>query len=41
LADDLLFASQRAIPEALLASGFEFEHTTIDTALGAALAHPS
>jgi uncharacterized protein (TIGR01777 family) len=37
LADNLLFASQRVLPAALLASGFEFEHETIDAALTAAL----
>jgi len=37
LADELLFASQRVLPEVLLGSGFAFEHETIDAALAAAL----
>jgi uncharacterized protein (TIGR01777 family) len=37
LADELLFSSQRLVPEVLLGSGFEFEHETIDAALAAAL----
>lgn len=38
LADELLFASQRVAPEVLSASGFAFEHPTLDVALRAVLA---
>lgn len=31
---DLLLASQKAVPSALLADGFTFRHTTVDSALG-------
>ena len=34
-ADELLFASQRVVPERLLADGFAFRHADIDTALEA------
>jgi NAD dependent epimerase/dehydratase family enzyme len=37
LADALLFTSARVAPTALLASGFEFEHQTLDAALAAVL----
>jgi uncharacterized protein (TIGR01777 family) len=37
LADELLFASQRLVPEVLVGTGFRFEHETIDDALGAVL----
>jgi uncharacterized protein (TIGR01777 family) len=37
LADELLFASQRVVPEALTQSGFSFEHPDLDTALRAVL----
>jgi uncharacterized protein (TIGR01777 family) len=37
LADELLFSSHRLVPEALLSSGFRFEHGTIDEALAAVL----
>ena len=33
MADNLLFASQRALPEVLVASDFEFQHTDVDDAL--------
>jgi uncharacterized protein (TIGR01777 family) len=35
LAGELLFASQRVIPEVLLRSGFTFEHETLEAALSA------
>jgi NAD dependent epimerase/dehydratase family enzyme len=34
---ELLFASQRLVPEVLVRSGFRFEHETIDEALTAVL----
>jgi uncharacterized protein len=37
MTDDMLLASQRAVPEKLLASGFEFEHPTLEAALRATL----
>lgn len=37
LADELLFSSQRVLPDVLLRSGFRFEHETVDAALAAAL----
>ena len=37
LADELLFSSQRLVPEVLMREGFEFEHVTIDDALAAVL----
>jgi NAD dependent epimerase/dehydratase family enzyme len=37
LADELLFSSQRVVPEVLLRSGFRFEYQTVDAALAAAL----
>lgn len=33
MADNLLFASQRALPEVLVASDYEFQHTDVDGAL--------
>lgn len=38
MADEMLFASQRARPDALLAAGFDFRHPTIDAGLAAAIA---
>ena len=38
LADTLVLQSQRAVPERLLASGFEFHHDTVEEGLRAALA---
>ncbi|MEO8697862.1 MAG: TIGR01777 family oxidoreductase [Acidimicrobiales bacterium] len=40
LADELLFSSQRVLPDVLLRSGFRFQHETVDAAIGAAL-HPA
>jgi len=37
LADELLFSSQRVVPDVLLRSGFRFEHETVAAALAAAL----
>lgn len=37
LAGELLFSSQRVVPDVLLRSGFRFEHATVDAALAAAL----
>lgn len=37
LAETLLIESKRAVPEKLLAAGFEFEHVDIETALAAVL----
>jgi NAD dependent epimerase/dehydratase family enzyme len=37
LADELLFASQRLVPEVLVKSGFRFDHEHIDEALRAVL----
>jgi hypothetical protein len=37
--DDLLFASQRVVPQRLAASGFSFEHGEIEPALRAVLGH--
>jgi uncharacterized protein (TIGR01777 family) len=37
LADELLFSSQRVVPDVLLRAGFGFEHQTVDAALAAAL----
>jgi uncharacterized protein len=39
MADEMLFMSQRAHPQALLDAGYEFHHPDIDTALDAVL-HP-
>jgi uncharacterized protein (TIGR01777 family) len=33
MADELLFSSQRVVPEALVRSGFHFEHQTLEAAL--------
>jgi len=41
LADNLLFTSLRVVPTALLASGFAFEHETVEAALAAALSRPA
>lgn len=41
LADELLLASQRAVPKALPASGFRFEHPDLASGLAAALAPPA
>ncbi|MFM9137365.1 MAG: DUF1731 domain-containing protein [Actinomycetota bacterium] len=38
LADALLFTGQRVLPTALLASGYNFEHPTLDIGLRAVLA---
>jgi uncharacterized protein len=38
MADEMLLASERAVPARLSAAGFEFAHPTIDKALGAMLA---
>jgi NAD dependent epimerase/dehydratase family enzyme len=35
-----ILMSQRVLPGALLASGFAFEHPTVETALDAAVARP-
>jgi len=40
-ADELLFASQRAVPHALMSSGFTFEHETVGAALTDALTRPA
>ena len=40
-ADELLFASQRAVPQRLISSGFTFEHETVDAALTDALTRSS
>jgi uncharacterized protein len=40
LAQELLFASQRVLPEALVASGFSFDHPDLETALRAELDKP-
>ena len=37
LGDELFLASQKVLPEKILASGFEFRHATIDSALSAML----
>ena len=37
MADELLFSSQRVVPDVLLRSGFGFEHPTLEAALAAAL----
>jgi uncharacterized protein (TIGR01777 family) len=39
LADELLFSSQRVVPDVLQRSGFGFEHQTVDAALAAAVAN--
>lgn len=41
LADALLFTGQRVLPKVLLASGFAFQHPTLDSALRALLRKPS
>jgi uncharacterized protein len=38
LADALLFTGQRVLPKALQASGYAFQHATLDAALRAVLA---
>jgi hypothetical protein len=40
LSSTLLLSSQRAFPTALLRSGFEFEHQTLDVALRHVLQRP-
>ncbi|MGH9215166.1 MAG: DUF1731 domain-containing protein, partial [Acidimicrobiales bacterium] len=37
MADELLFVSQRAVPAALTAAGYEFAHPDVATALRAML----
>jgi uncharacterized protein len=41
LADALLFTGQRVLPKVLLASGFEFQHATLESALRAVLNKPA
>jgi uncharacterized protein len=41
LADALLFTGQRVLPKALLASGYQFQHPTLESALRAVLNKPS
>jgi uncharacterized protein len=41
LADALLFTGQRVLPKALLASGYEFQHPTLEAALRAILGKPT
>jgi NAD dependent epimerase/dehydratase family enzyme len=36
--EEMLLASERAVPARLSAAGFEFAHPTVDKALGAMLA---
>jgi uncharacterized protein (TIGR01777 family) len=38
MADEVLLASARVLPAKLLASGFKFTHSTVDSALAAAVA---
>jgi uncharacterized protein (TIGR01777 family) len=40
LAGSLLFGSQWVIPERLLGDGFRFHHSTVESAMGAALSRP-
>ena len=41
MADELLFVSQRALPERLLASGYRFHHTDLEQGLRAVLSRPA
>jgi len=38
MADEMVLASQRVLPERLQASGFSFDHPSVDQAIAAALA---
>jgi NAD dependent epimerase/dehydratase family enzyme len=40
MADELIFASVRAVPERTLASGYEFRHPELEGALRAMLDRP-